>query len=91
MTHAHTIMLGYVVLLFTYSFYGNNIGDTGAQALAKGLQYCSNLLMLRLVHSTTLHHVLRCIALRQACDTRKYLIFGDQIPECNAKECEDRI
>ena len=83
MTHLHIIMLSYVVisqvLLFTYSFYlyllftyrlwGNNVGDAGAQALAEGLQYCNNLLELRLVHNTTLRHVLHCIALRQACNT----------------------
>ena len=28
-------------MLFTYSLYKNNIGDTGALALAEGLQHCS--------------------------------------------------
>ena len=50
-THTH-IMSSYCVvisqiLLFTYSLWGNNIGDAGAQALAEGLQYHSNLQMLR--------------------------------------------
>ena len=32
-----------VALLFTYSVGYNSIGDAGAQALAKGLQHCTNL------------------------------------------------
>ena len=31
-----------IVLLFTYSLYGNNIGIAGAQALAEGLPHCTN-------------------------------------------------
>ena len=33
-------------LMFIYSLRGNNISDAGAQALAEGLQHCSNLQML---------------------------------------------
>ena len=32
-----------VVLLFTYRVGRNSIGEAGAQALAKGLQHCTNL------------------------------------------------
>ena len=34
---------GIYVLSFIYSLRGNNISDAGAQALAEGLQHCSNL------------------------------------------------
>ena len=76
MTHSHSYVVISQILLFIYSFNENNIGDTGARALAEGLQYWSNLHELRLVHNTTLHHMLCCIALHQAGDTRKYLIFA---------------
>ena len=36
-----------VCLFFTYSLYWNYIGDAGAQALAGGLQHCTNLQELR--------------------------------------------
>ena len=36
-----------VFFLFTYSLRENNIGDAGAQALAEGLQRCTNLLKLK--------------------------------------------
>ena len=36
-------MINHCVLLFTYSLWNNKIGDAGAQALAEGLQHCSNL------------------------------------------------
>ena len=30
-------------LLFMYSLWGNKIGDSGAQAVANGLQHCTDL------------------------------------------------
>ena len=37
------------ILLLTYSLRGNKIDDIGAQALAEGLQHCTNLQELKLV------------------------------------------
>ena len=37
------------ILLFTYSLQGNKIDDAGAQALAEGLQHCTNLQKLEWV------------------------------------------
>ena len=42
-THTYYCMVISQILLFTYSFSQNNIGDTGAEALAGGLQHCTNL------------------------------------------------
>jgi hypothetical protein len=36
-----------IALLFTYSVGYNRIGEAGAQALAKGLQHCTNLQELK--------------------------------------------
>ena len=43
MTKHVTLESQVVVVLFTCSLQKNNISDAGAQALAKGLQYCTNL------------------------------------------------
>ena len=43
--------------LFTYSLRGNKVGDTGAQALAEGLQHCTNLQKLEWVICLCEHQV----------------------------------
>ena len=43
MTPGSQIIVIGSVLLFTYSLDENKIGATGAQALAGGLQHCTNL------------------------------------------------
>ena len=43
--------------LFAYSLRGNKVGDTGAQALAEGLQHCTNLQNLEWVICLCEHQV----------------------------------
>ena len=43
--------------LFTYSLRGNKVGDTGVQALAEGLQHCTNLQNLEWVICLYEHQV----------------------------------
>ena len=54
-----------MVLLFMYRLGENNIGYAGAQALAGGLQHCTNLQIFKLVIYVLTHHILHffCINL----------------------------
>ena len=46
---------GLYFIIYIYSLSHNNISDAGAQALAEGLQHCSNLQMLEWVLTEVWH------------------------------------